>query len=454
MVKTHVEESLGANPGDAALNPADSVAMGVSAAAAPRFLASGRGRAFRALAHRPFRLLFAAFLVNQTGFWISHISLQGQMVELTGNDPFQLGVLFFALFIPAFALAPIAGVVADRFDRKRIILACYAAVAAVMVVLVTLTLMGAMQSWMLLGLGGLLGCAFAFSGPASAAVAANAVPAVDLASAVSLQSAANNLTRVFGPALAAPLVAASHFEVAFGLFCLAALVAAVLTARMRIAPYTPEDDGLGIFGRLAGGFAHARERRPALPALVTVGALSLFGVAHVAVLPVYAEHVLGDRAFFAWIVAASGVGAMIGAIVTGYERQASLRSSALRMGLYGVSLGIFAATASPTLALIAQVAVGYFYFAVMTSLQTLIQEVVDEAKRGRVMSLFQVAWAGLIPFGGFGMGAVADAVGVGPTLLFAAGLCVGIGAGIALGAPRWSMPLASQPAGAGSPRVL
>jgi MFS family permease len=453
MVKTHVEESLGANPGDAALNPADPVAMGVPAPA-PAFLASGRGRAFRALAHRPFRLLFVAFLINQTGFWISHISLQGQMVELTGNDPFQLGVLFFALFIPAFALAPIAGVVADRFDRKRIILGCYGAVAAVMLVLVTLTLAGAMRPWTLLAFGALLGCAFAFSGPASAAVAANAVPAADLGSAVSLQSAANNLTRVFGPALAAPLVASSHFEVAFGLFCTAALVAAVLTARMRIAPYEPEQDDFGIFGRLAAGFAHARERRPALPALVTVGSLSLFGVAHVAVLPVYAEHVLGDRALFAWIVAASGVGAMIGALATGYERQASLRSSALRMALYGVSLGLFAWTTSPTVALGAQVAVGYFYFAVMTSLQTLIQEVVDEARRGRVMSLFQVAWAGLIPFGGFGMGAVANSAGVAPTLLGAAALCVGIGTCIALGAPRWSAPRVPAPAGAGAPRVL
>src|SRR3989442_1599957 len=99
MVKTHVEESLGANPGDAALNPADPVAMGVPAIA-PGFLGSSRGRAFRALSHRPYRLLFAAFLVNQTGFWISHMGLQGLMVELSHNEPVWLGLLFFALLIP------------------------------------------------------------------------------------------------------------------------------------------------------------------------------------------------------------------------------------------------------------------------------------------------------------------------------------------------------------------
>ena len=438
MVKTHVEESLGANPGDAALNPADSVAMGVQSADAPRFLASRRGRAFRALAHAPFRLLFTSFLIHQTGFWVSHISLQGLTVELTNNDPFQLGLLFFVLFIPAFVLAPLAGVVADRWDRRRIMLVCYAAVALVMAVLTAITAQSAAQPWMVLGLGLLLGCAFAFSGPASFAVAANAVPAGDLPSAVSLQSAANNLTRVLGPALAAPIVATSRYEWAFAFFFVASIVAAWLTARMEIATYTPESEEGGIFGRLRAGLSHARERRPALPGLFTVAALSLFGVAHVAILPVYAEQVLGDRALFAWIVAASGVGAMVGAIVTGYSRQATLRGAAVRMLLYGASLGVFAATDRSEVALCAQVAVGYFYFAVMTSLQTLIQQIVDESKRGRVMSLFQVAWAGLVPFGGFGMGAAADVFGVGAALTGSASLCAITAVVVILGARRWS----------------
>jgi MFS family permease len=444
MVKTHVEESLGANPGDAALNPADSVAMGVQSAAAPSFLVSQRGRAFRALVHRPFRLLFISFLVSQTGFWISHISLQGLTVELTGNDPFQLGLLFFALFIPAFILAPLAGVAADRWDRKRIMLVCYAAVAGVMTVLTILTAQNVATPGMVLTLAFLLGTAFAFSGPASFAVAANAVPILDLPSAVSLQSAANNLTRIFGPALAAPLVAASRFEWAFAFFLLATGVAAWLTARMEIAPYSPELEEGGIFARLRAGLAHARERRPALPALLTVAALSLFGVAHVAVLPVYAERVLGDRALFAWIVAASGVGAMIGAIATGYERQASLRSSAVRMLCYGLSLGLFAVSERADVALAAQVGVGYFYFAMMTSLQTLIQQVVAEGKRGRVMSLFQVAWAGLVPFGGFGMGMATHSFGVTAALLGSATIVVASAGVVILGAPRWSR-VAAQP---------
>lgn len=438
MIKSHIEESLGANPGDAALNPADSVAMGVQSARAPRFLASSRGRAFRALVHRPFRLLFSSFLISQTGFWISHIALQGLMVQLTGNDPLQLGTLFFAMFIPAFVLAPVAGVVADRLDRKRIMLLCYAGVALVMGTLVALTTTGAIRPPFVLALGFLLGTCFSFAGPASMAVAANAVPDVDLPSAVSLQSAANNLTRVFGPALAAPIVAAALFEIAFAVYLTTTLIAFVLTARMHIAPYEPEHDDGGIFARLRAGLAHAGERRPALPALFTVGALSFFGVSHVAVLPVYAEAVLGAPELFAWIVAASGIGALLGALATGYETQASLRSSAVRMLLYGVCLAIFAGNTNLWVALGAQVGVGYFYFAVMTSLQTLIQSLVDEDKRGRVMSLFQVAWAGLIPFGGFAIGAAAGLVGIVATLASASIACAVIALFVITGAERWS----------------
>jgi MFS family permease len=398
--------------------------MGVPAARVPRFLTSSRGRAFRALVHREYRLLFTAFLINQTGFWISHVSLQGLMAELTRNDPFQLGLLFFALFVPAFALAPLAGVAADRFDRKRIMLLCYVAVALVTAVLALLTARGAIEPASMLGFALLLGTCFAFSGPASFAVAANSVPVEDLPSAVSLQSAANNLTRVFGPALAVPIIAASRYELAFAVFAGAALSAAVLTSLMHLSPYTPDDDGGGIFGRLHSGLVHARERRPALPALLTVAMLSLFGVSHAALLPVYAEAILGSRDYFAWIVATTGLGAMIGALVTGYESgRPSLRGATLRMLGYAAGLAVFATTTTPAIALVAQFFIGFFYFSVMTSLQTLIQQIVDDGKRGRVMSLFQVAWAGLVPFGGLGMGIVAGGVGVGPTLLGASAVC-------------------------------
>jgi MFS family permease len=423
MVKTHVEESLGANPGDAALNPADPVAMGV-APVAPGFLASTRGRAFRALSHRPYRLLFAAFVVNQTGFWISHMGLQGLMVELSHNQPIWLGMLFFALFIPAFALAPLAGIAADRFDRQRIMLTSYGSVAALTATLAVFTAFGWITPSIVLTLGLGLGTSFAFAGPASFALAANAVPAGDMPSAVSLQSAANNLTRVVGPIAAAPFVANHHFEWAFTCFMLAALVSAVLIGMMHVDPYEAEPEEGGILARLAVGFAHASERRPALPALAMVGTLSLFGVSHSAILPVFAEQMLGSSHYFTWIVVATGLGAMLGALAIGYRSQGtSMQGAATLMIGYSAAMAAFAFTRVLAYALVAQFVIGWTYFALMTGLQTMIQSIVDESKRGRVMSLFQVAWAGLIPWGGLAMGKSAAELGVTTTLGTAAGIC-------------------------------
>ena len=292
----------------------------------------------------------------------------------------------------------------------------------------------------MLGFAFLLGTCFAFSSPASAAVAANTVPREDLPSAVSLQSAANNLTRVLGPALAAPILATGRFEIAFATFAVAALVAAVLTQRMQIAPYTPDSDEGGILARLRAGLAHARERRPALPAIGVVAALSMFGVSHAVLLPVYAEEVLGNRDFFAWIVVTTGTGATIGALVTGYRKQSTLRSAAAQLMIYAACLGAFVLTDRLWLALIAQVAIGYFYFSVMTSLQTLVQQIVAESRRGRVMSLFQVAWAGLVPFGGLWMGAVGDAAGSVVAIGVGALACGAVGLWVWLRADAWSAP--------------
>ena len=411
--------------------------MGEQSARAPRFLASARGRAFRALAHREYGLLFTAFCISHTGFWLSHISMQGLMVELSGNDPRYLGLLFFCLFIPAFLLAPLAGVATDRLDRKRILTCCYLAVGVLTGALAFATARQAVDAAGLLAIAILLGTCFAFSSPASFALAANAVPAADLPSAVSLSSAANNLTRVLGPLIAAPLVVSGAFAFGFAGYMGAVLLAALLTLRLRIAPHIPDSDESSMLGRLRRGLDHARERRPAIPALFTVATLSLFGVSHAALLPVYAQVALGDGDLFAWIVVAAGAGAMAGSLTTGYRRDApTLHTAALHMLCYGVALGGFAVSRSLPLALLGQFAIGFFYFSVMTNLQTLLQQIVDESKRGRIMSLYQICWAGLVPFGGLGMGVAAGAIGVTATLIGGAAVCSAFGATMALRAGR------------------
>jgi predicted MFS family arabinose efflux permease len=241
---------------------------------------------------------------------------------------------------------------------------------------------------------------------------------------VSLQSAANNLTRVVGPVAATPFVASNHYEWAFAGFVLTAGVSALLIGLMRVTRYAPEPEDGGILARLAVGLVHARERRPALPALAMVAMLSLFGVSHSAILPVFSQEMLGSAEYFTWIVVATGAGAMLGALSIGYRSQGpSMREAAVLMLSYSGAMGVFSVSRALPLALLAQFIMGWTYFAVMTSLQTLVQSIVHESKRGRVMSLFQVAWAGLVPWGGLAMGAAAGAIGATTTLGVGALIC-------------------------------
>jgi hypothetical protein len=160
-----------------------------------------------------------------------------------------------------------------------------------------------------------------------------------------------------------------------------------------------------------------------MQALLTAAVLSVFGVAHTALIPSFAEEALGSREAFPLIFASTGVGATIGALATGVEGRPQLRRSTLRLFLYGLTLVGFAQSPNLAWALVAEAVVGFFYFSVMTSLQTLVQEVVDDAVRGRVMSLFFVAWGGLFPLGALLLGEIAKAIGVAPAVTGAGVVC-------------------------------
>ena len=347
-------------------------------------------------------------------------------------------MLFVALFVPALVVAPFAGVVADRHERRRVMMVAYAGMAVCATALAMLALVvDDPPLWSVYGLALALGTTFSLLGPATGALVANTVGPDDLPSAISLQAAAANLTRVAGPLVAAPLIAAEVFGVSFAAFAATCLFAIIVLTRVRVAPHDREADDGAVLTRIRDGLAHARERRPALLAIATVGVTSVFGVAHVAVIPSFAREVLDrDAGDFAWIVAGTGVGAIVGALATGYSRATpSLRRGATALALYGASLVGFALSGSLALAIAWQVAIGVFYFATMTTLQTLVQQVVTDSMRGRVMSLFGIAWGGIVWVGALLFGWVADDgfdLGVRPTLLLAAAVLLAWGTTVAV----------------------
>ena len=386
-----------------------------------KFLDSDAARGLRALRHRSYRDLVVGFSANQLGFWLSHLSLQGLVVDLSDNDPSKVTLLFLFMFLPAAVIAPVAGVAADRVDRRRLAQATYAAVVVLAAALAVLTETDniSLGSAYAFALG--FGMCFAVLGPTMSAVVANTVPTRDLASAISIQSVVANVSRVVGPLLAAPLIAAELFGWGFGSFAVGSAMAVILLSRVQLTPYESDTDRAGVLRRIRDGFDHARERRPTLGAISAMAAMSIFGVSTVGLIPTFTEEALGqDRGRFTLVVAATGVGAIFGALGGGYDaRRPSLARASLYLVAYGTFALGFALNSSFPLALAIQAVMGVFYFLGVTQLQTLVQVLVDDAKRGRVMSLFQVAWGGVLPIGSLLLSLAVGPVGWSSRLTYA-----------------------------------
>jgi MFS family permease len=394
---------------------------------------SRRRRIFRALRYRAFRRLYSALLLSQLGFWVSHVSLQYVTERLSGSSPRALGLLIMLLHLPQLLFAPLTGVAADRWNRRTILVSGYTALASLIAVLAVLVALDSARLDLLYGLSLGIGLANAWIGPANQAAVADTVPPRDLASAIALGSMAMNLTRVVGPLVAGAILLASGPATSFAIFActLVAVIGLLLRVRLRVIRRDPGREG--VWARMRTGLEHARERHPALPVLLTVAVTSIFGVSHVALHAVFASQTLGDIAYFPLLGAASGAGAIAGALAIGLRsKPLSLSSCGRHLAGFGAALVGFSACRSALLAIAAQLVVGFFYFSAMTMMQTLVMQSIDDAKRGRVMSLFSVGWGGLLTIGAPLMGEIAGRAGTPETIGLGGAVC------LAFGVYRWA----------------
>lgn len=389
------------------------------AEASPSWLTTGRGRPFRALVHREFRVVWGTFVVGQLGFWIAFLTLQTLMVDLTDGDGRWMGLLFFCNFIPMLILTPVAGLLADRYERRIILVVAFAAMTVVASLLALVTFAELAAPAVLLPFAFAIGTVFSFKGPASQGLLANTVPPSDLPSAISLQSVGSNLSRVIGPTIAAPVLVLSSQYVAFVLFAGASFVAFSILTRAQIRANVPAQETGSFFVRLKGGWECARERPPALAALLMLAVSSLTAGAYFAILPLVASEVFDRGANgLTTLAAVSGVGSVAGAILTGSRESApTLGATTTLVALFGASFVVFGLMPNWPLTLLASVALGGFYFWAMTSINALLQSLVDDARRGRLMALFMVGWADLVPIGALWQGAFAESFGTRATIV-------------------------------------
>ena len=355
-----------------------------------------------ALSYRAFRRFSGGMFASMIGTWMQSVALGAFAYDLTRDARFVASLEFVRL-VPMLLLSLVGGLLADTFDRRRILVVTQSSMLIVALGLAWMASGDDLRPVTLLTLVGLLGIANALGHPAQATMIPHLVERRDLGGAVALQSTQMNLSRVIGPAIGGlilPLVAVTGIFLLNAGTYLAFIVVIYLIPRPPLPVRT--DDG---FHRVLGGFAAARRDPLVGRILLTMTAISLLALPFVGLMPVLAAENLGldltgDPAY-GFLYAAFGVGAAGGALSVGTWLARHPRHLAVRFAMAGwaVTLALFGLNRSVALAFPLAVVVGLCYFVTVTSLNTLIQEQVDDAVRGRVMALWIMAWGGTVPFG-------------------------------------------------------
>ena len=381
----------------------------------------------RALSSRNFRLFFFGQAVSLIGTWMQLIAMRWLVYRLTKSE-LTLGLVGFISDFPLFFLVPFAGVLADRIKRHRIMFVTQALSALQAAVLAALVFTDLIAVWHVLVLGGLLGIVSAFDITARQAFIVDIIEErQDLPNAIALNSFIFNGALLIGPAVAGILIAAVGEGPCFALNSLSYLTVLGALFLMKIPEKTFSASPLDIKGAIMEGAAYTLKSVPIRSILALVAAVSLVAASYTLLVPVFAEDILqGGSRVFGYLMSATGVGALMGAIIlASRSRLTGLAEMIVIAGiLYGAGLFALAWSNLLSIALLIALLLGFSLMMQMASSNTIVQSIVDDQKRGRVLSLFVMARRGVESVGSLLFGAVAHWVGTPGTLMIGGTLCL------------------------------
>jgi MFS family permease len=387
------------------------------------------GRVRRALRHPNYRLFFIGQGVSLIGTWLTRVALGWWVFRLTGSE-LILGTVSFAGQLPTFLLAPLGGVVVDRYNRHRLLVATQVLAMLQSVLLTLLALSGRASVAYILALAVFQGLINAFDTPARQSFIVELVEArEDLPIAIALNSSMVNAARLVGPSFAGLLIAAFGEAGCFAIDSLSYLAVIASLLAMRVPRREPVKSSRRMFGDLGAGLSYAAQSRPISAILLLVALVSLTGAPYTMLMPVLAAQTLGGGAYtLGFLMAAAGAGAVMGALWL------ASRPSVLGLGRvmvatslsFGVGLMLLGLSRTLWLALPLVLITGAGMMVTLASSNTLLQTIVDEDKRGRVMSLYTMAFFGMVPFGSLLAGWLANHVGA-PVTISCGGLLTALG---------------------------
>jgi MFS family permease len=380
---------------------------------------------FRALKHRNFQLFFAGQFVSLTGTWMQSVAQSWLVYRLTGSVVL-LGLIGFASQIPVFLIAPFGGAAADRYNRQKILVITQTSAMITAFVLAGLTLTGNIEVWHLFVLAVCFGLANAFDIPTRQAFVPDMVGKEDLLNAIALNSSMFNGARIVGPAIAGILVAVVGEGWCFfgNAVSYIAVISGILL--MKITPVIRERTG-STLSNIAEGFSFVAKTAPIRGLLLLLGLVSLMGMPYAVLMPIFADKILGgDSDTLGYLMGASGAGALIAALILASRKEVFGlgRWVAFASGGLGISLILFSFSSVFWLSLLLLIPVGFSMMTQMSSSNTLIQAMVPDELRGRVMSVYSMMFMGMAPFGALLAGSLAEVLGAPYTVALGGAVCI------------------------------
>jgi MFS family permease len=387
--------------------------------------------ALRALKHRSFRLFFFGQGISILGTWMQTLATSWLVYRLTGSA-FMLGLAAAALQLPMLFLSPIAGVWADRVDRRRVLILVQLLACAQALVLAGLTFASIVTVWQVIAASLFLGTVNAFETPTRQAFLLEMVGTkAELPNAIALQSALFNGARFIGPALAGLLLALAGEALCFFLNGISYLAVVIAYLAIRITAKTSPHARAPLWHELAAGFRYAFGATPTRRLIGLLAALSFFTAPWQSLMPIYAGEIFGgDSRTLGLLIGAVGAGALgattflaVRATVRGLGRVIALCSLLAGLALTGFALSQVLWLSLALLALF-----GFGLVASVAATNTVLQTIADDDKRGRLISIYVMTFLGIAPISNFVAGSIAEALGAHWTI-FACGLTMTLAAG-------------------------
>ncbi len=392
-------------------------------------LLTGRGAndIFRSLKYRNYRLFFGGQSISLIGTWMQRVAM-GWLVYRLSNSALVLGVVAFAGQIPGFLLTPFGGVAADRYNRHKLLIITQILSLIQAAVLSLLVLTDSIEIWHLVFLNIFLGTINAFDMPVRQAFVVEMIgKREDLGNAIALNSSMVNTSKMLGPSIAGILIAAVGEGMCFLLNAVSYLAVIASLFLMRINKVKTKSSPATAWEQLKSGFAYAFGFAPIKYIIALLALVSLTGMSYIVLMPIFAKDILhGGPRTMGFLMGASGIGALTGVVylarkksVLGLERIIAISS-----GLFGIGLICFSQSGSIWTSMFFMLLAGLGMMVQMASCNTVLQAMVDDDVRGRVMSFYIMAFIGVIPFGSLLAGGLAHRIGAANTLLISGIFCV------------------------------